>query len=124
MGLNPSCIPSLIWELFFPFGTVYTVYTDCGAASTVLTVCTCWNIYNQYMIVVYLASSLVFKMMWIRGAYIRCGIYPSGRGCLFPFGVKQEQPIVTDSTPHLGKCRGVRGPHRCSKIWVQDFRQT
>jgi hypothetical protein len=31
-----------------------------------------------------------------------------GGGCLFPIGVKQ--PIVTGFTPHLGKCREVRGP--------------
>jgi hypothetical protein len=32
-----------------------------------------------------------------------------------------KQPIVTGFIPHLGKCREVRGAHRCSKIRIHSF---
>jgi hypothetical protein len=40
------------------------------------------------------------------------------RGMCFPIG--QMQPIVTGSTPHLGKCEVVRGTHSYSKIRVRQ----
>jgi hypothetical protein len=44
---------------------------------------------------------------WTLGAHFVSEVYPSGRVVFISYGVKQ--PIVTGSTPHLGKCGEVRG---------------
>jgi hypothetical protein len=57
-----------------------------------------------------------FEMMWSLEAHLRCGAYPSGNGVFICYWCKTV--MVSGLTPHLWRCRIVRGLHRCSQIRI------